>query len=135
MGNVKIPFGFNSINGTKFRTVKLKISIHRLQCGSSDDHQRRNSAVVVKFYERLKQLCLDAGVSFRFDDKYVSDPYVRIEGIFEGSSFYYQYKSIMADADVITARLESYYWDTQMRDIGESVESDASKFNWAHYES
>lgn len=45
----------------------------------------------------------------------------------------------MAGADLTTASFESRYWDRSYLDLtgapDESDESDASKFNWAHYES
>ena len=105
MGNIKIPYGFNSIGN--FRTVKLRISLSRLHCGSSEDHYRRNSAVVGKFYNKLEQACDDAGIEFRDTGEYV-----RIEGVTTSTKFYLEYKCIMANADACTARLESLYWDS-----------------------
>jgi hypothetical protein len=125
MGNVKIPYGFNTIEGTELRTVKLRISLNRIVCGSSDDHQRRNTVCMVKFYGQLKQACDDAGLKFRDDDKFV-----RIEGVTSHRLFYLKYKSIMTNADAYTAKLEVEYWESLVSDS-----EPEPKFDWAHYES
>jgi len=127
MGNIKIPYGFNTIEGTELRTVKLRISLNRIGCGSSEDHQRRGSAWVAKFYNQLELICADAGLTF-----WESGRYIGIEGVTTSTMFYLKYKSIMANADAYTARLESLYWEafvpeSNLRSI-DSLKANGDKF-------
>jgi len=131
MGNIKIPYGFNTIEGTELRSVKLRISLNRIVCGSYDDHRRRNTVCMVKYYGQLKQVSLDAGLKFQDDDKFV-----RIEGITTSTKFYLRYKAIMSNVDAYTAKLEVEYWESLLSEaIHSSDDSDTSKFDWADYES
>ena len=117
MGNIKIPYGFNSIQGTELTTVKLRISLDRLLCGSETEHRQRGTVVYLKYYNRLSKVCREAGL--KMSDN-VDSGYCYIEGVTSCSLFRVRYKCIMADLDVYNAQLEANFWASCLVDADPS---------------
>ncbi len=110
MGNIRIPYGFNSIQGTELTTVKLRISLDRLLCGSETEHRQRGTVVYLKYYNRLSKVCREAGLKMSDGVDSAISGYCYIEGVTSCRLFRLRYKCIMADLNVYNARLEANFW-------------------------